>query len=163
MEYQVQIENDTIAIDFEGEKAFINGEESVFRVEWANGRYLVYSDKEIMEVTILEKLKDGFRLLINGKEIITSVQDHISLLLDKLGMAIGEDEVANEVLAPMPGVILNILVSEGQEVKKGDPLLILEAMKMENMIKCPADVTIADINVVIGQNVEKNVSLIRFQ
>lgn len=162
MEYQIQVEDESIAVNLDGDKAFINGAETALRVERLNNRYLIYSDKNITEVSVLEKTKDGYRLLINGKETITSVQDHISLMLDRLGMTMGEDEIANEVLAPMPGVILKIMVTEGQEMKKGDPLLILEAMKMENLIKCPADVTIASINVAAGQNVEKNASLIRF-
>ena len=163
MEYQIQVEGDLREVILEEDKILINGEKSVYRVELHNGQYLIYGDKTIFEVTVLEKMKDGFRLLVNGKEVITGVRDHISLLLDKLGMAMGKDEVANEVLAPMPGVILNIMVSEGQEVKKGDPLIILEAMKMENLIKCPADVIIGSISVTTGQNVEKNTSMIRFQ
>jgi len=54
------------------------------------------------------------------------------------------------------------LVSTGDKVAKGDPLLILEAMKMENVIKAPTDVTIQKINVLVGDNVEKNQTLIEF-
>jgi biotin carboxyl carrier protein len=62
----------------------------------------------------------------------------------------------------MPGNILDVLVSTGDKVAKGDPLLILEAMKMENVIKAPTDVTIQKINVLVGDNVEKNQTLIEF-
>ena len=56
--------------------------------------------------------------------------------------------------APMPGKILNIKANAGQAVKKGEVLLILEAMKMENEIVATSDGTIASINVTVGQSVE---------
>ncbi|SNX54300.1 acetyl-CoA carboxylase biotin carboxyl carrier protein subunit [Thermoanaerobacterium sp. RBIITD] len=62
-------------------------------------------------------------------------------------------EGASKINAPMPGTILDIKVSEGQFVKKGDVLLILEAMKMENEIMAPTDGTVATINVTIGTSV----------
>ncbi len=68
----------------------------------------------------------------------------------------------NEVKAPMPGLVLDIRVSEGDEVKKGDPILVLEAMKMENIIKSPTDGVIKKINVKKGLAVEKNQVLINF-
>ena len=58
-----------------------------------------------------------------------------------------------EVTAPMPGSMFNILVKEGQSVKKGEVVAILEAMKMENEIVAPVDGTISSINVEKGQNV----------
>lgn len=59
-----------------------------------------------------------------------------------------------KVVAPMPGKILGVKVSAGQAVKKGDVLLVLEAMKMENEIVAPSDGTVASINVAAGQSVE---------
>ncbi len=63
---------------------------------------------------------------------------------------------ANKVTAPMPGTILNIKVSVGQSVKKGDVICVLEAMKMENDIPAPCDGVIASINVQKGANVNAN-------
>lgn len=66
---------------------------------------------------------------------------------------------AVKVNAPMPGKILNIKASEGAAVKKGEVLLILEAMKMENEIVAPEDGTVASINVAVGDAVEAGVVL----
>ena len=63
---------------------------------------------------------------------------------------------ANKVTAPMPGTILNVKVSAGQAVKKGDVISVLEAMKMENDIPAPCDGVIASINVQKGANVNAN-------
>ena len=68
----------------------------------------------------------------------------------------------NKLDAPMPGNIIDVLVSKGDKVTKGDALLILEAIKMGNVIKVPTDVTIQKINVLDGDNVDKNQTLIEF-
>ena len=60
---------------------------------------------------------------------------------------------ANKVTAPMPGTILQVKVSQGQSVKKGDVICVLEAMKMENDIPAPCDGVIASINVQKGASV----------
>ena len=63
---------------------------------------------------------------------------------------------ATSVTAPMPGTILDVKVSVGQSVKKGDVICVLEAMKMENDIPAPADGVIASINVQKGVSVAAN-------
>jgi len=61
---------------------------------------------------------------------------------------------AQTISAPMPGTILKVNVANGQAVKKGDVLMVLEAMKMENEIMAPADGTITSVNVNAGASVE---------
>mgnify|MGYP005856544663 CR=1 FL=1 len=63
------------------------------------------------------------------------------------------------VSAPMPGKILAVKASAGQAVKKGDVIMVLEAMKMENDIVAPEDGTIAGINVAVGDSVEAGATL----
>jgi len=65
------------------------------------------------------------------------------------------------IKAPMPGLVLEVMVSAGQTVQKGDPVLILEAMKMENVLKAPGDGTVVSVEVSKGNAVEKNAVLIR--
>jgi biotin carboxyl carrier protein len=91
------------------------------------------------------------------------VQDALDLLLEKLGMANGATAKVKEVTAPMPGLVLDIRVVPGQTVQKGDVLLILEAMKMENAIKSVAEGVVKLVKAVKGQSVEKNQLLILFE
>ena len=70
---------------------------------------------------------------------------------------------ANSVNAPMPGTILNVLVSAGDSVKKGQTLMILEAMKMENEIMAAQDGVIAGVHVSKGDAVNPCDALVSFQ
>ena len=65
-----------------------------------------------------------------------------------------------QVKAPMPGNVLDVKVSVGQQVKKGDVLLILEAMKMENEINAPKDGTVAQVTVTKGATVDSGAVLV---
>ena len=62
----------------------------------------------------------------------------------------------------MPGVVVDIVVGVGDSVVKDDPLVVLEAMKMENMLKSPSDGVVKSINIKKGDTVEKNRILINF-
>lgn len=64
------------------------------------------------------------------------------------------------VNAPMPGTILSVNVNEGQSVKKGDVLVVLEAMKMENEIKAPTDATVSSVAVQKGESVDTGAVLV---
>jgi biotin carboxyl carrier protein len=67
----------------------------------------------------------------------------------------------NEIKAPMPGMVLRMMVKQGDTIAKGDGLLVLEAMKMENIIKAPADGVIKQLMVAERDKVEKNQVMIQ--
>ena len=90
------------------------------------------------------------------------LKDKFDLLLEKMGLNNGATGKANNVKAPMPGLIVDLRVKEGDKVKAGDALLILEAMKMENMIKASAESIVKSVKVTTGESVEKNQVLIEF-
>ncbi len=99
---------------------------------------------------------------INNTSYTLDVKDKYDDLLHSLGLDNLTAKKVNDVKAPMPGMVLNILVEEGQEVKKGDALIVLEAMKMENILKSPSDGVIKKIAITKGVAVEKNQLLIQF-
>lgn len=102
-------------------------------------------------------------LKIDGVKFEVSIHDRFDLLMEKLGIKESGGSKLEDLKAPMPGLILDIKVSEGQEVESGDPLMILEAMKMENVLKSPRKGVIKKIKVVKGKSVEKNQVLIEFE
>ena len=101
-------------------------------------------------------------LKLNGQRVELQAKDRFDLLLERLGMANAATTKVNELKAPMPGLIVDIRVQPGQAVLKGDPLLVLEAMKMENILKAPADGTVSGLKVVLRDNVQKGQVLVQF-
>ncbi|MDF1675934.1 MAG: biotin/lipoyl-binding protein [Vicingaceae bacterium] len=100
---------------------------------------------------------------INGLKYKFQLKDKFDDLLHSLGMDNLLVTKVSDLKAPMPGLVLSIDVEIGKEVKKGDALLILEAMKMENVIKSPTDGVIKSIAVKTSQAVEKNQLLLHFE
>lgn len=100
---------------------------------------------------------------INNNNYSFTARDQYDELLKKLGIDKMHVKSISELKAPMPGMVLKILVQDGQEVKKGDNLLVLEAMKMENIIKSPEDLSILSVKINAGDKVEKNQILITFK
>jgi len=113
-----------------------------------------------LEVIKADYEEKRFVLLVNGNKYTLEVKDKYDELLKTMGFDSFTDNKISQVKAPMPGLVLDIIVSEGAVVKKGDSLLVLEAMKMENNIKSPADGIIKKINVKKGMAVEKNQVLV---
>ena len=72
-------------------------------------------------------------------------------------------KTVNSIKAPMPGIIIDLKIEKGQKVKKGDTLIILEAMKMENAIICPKNTIIKEVYTSVGETVDKNKLLIDFE
>lgn len=87
-------------------------------------------------------------------------KNELDRVLDKMGIKRAVDNINTDIKAPMPGKVIDVLVKEGDQVTKGDGILILEAMKMENVLKAEHDCTIKSILVEKGINVEKNQVLV---
>lgn len=117
----------------------------------------------IAELVSFDPEQKTFFIKVDGETFELCVKDRYDLLLEKMG--IGQTTVvkADDIKAPMPGLIIDIKVSEGQEIEVGDPLMILEAMKMENVLKSPRKGIVNSIKVIKGQSVEKNQVLIQFE
>ena len=114
------------------------------------------------EVIGIDSLSKSVVLKVNGRKYSVQIKDKFDLLLDELGMNSGKAGKVNNIKAPMPGLIIDLRVKEGDLVKMGNPLLVLEAMKMENILKAPGDGTVKSIKVKRGDSVEKNQVMIEF-
>ena len=114
---------------------------------------------DVVKLNVEEK---SLVVKINSVKFTLQLKDKYDELLHSLGLDNLAVKKVNDVKAPMPGMVLNILVKEGDEVKKGDALIILEAMKMENILKSPSDGHIKKIAINKGVAVEKNQILIQF-
>jgi biotin carboxyl carrier protein len=100
---------------------------------------------------------------INGSLRTIAISEPMDQLLASMGLDLKAMQKAEPVKAPMPGMILKVLVQPGQQIAKGDGLLILEAMKMENVLKASADATVKSVNVQERTAVEKGAILIELE
>jgi biotin carboxyl carrier protein len=108
------------------------------------------TDKAAKEVTIR----------VNGQSYKVGIKEPIDQLLASMGLDLKAMQKIEPVKAPMPGMILKVLVTPGQQISKGDGLLVLEAMKMENVLKATGNATVKDIRVQERTAVEKGAILI---
>ena len=104
-----------------------------------------------------------YAININNTIYEVNIQNDLDQLIKEMGFEVGKSKQVNAIKAPMPGLILEISVSPGQEVNEGDNLLILEAMKMENSFYSPRQGIIKSIAVEKGQAVDKGQLLIEFE
>ena len=126
-------------------------------------KHILYKNRSYnVEVVSVSKEDNVTIVKVNGTLYEVQIEDQFDQLLKSLGMDNLSATKVKEVKAPMPGLVLKVAVAEGQEVKKGDNLLILEAMKMENILKSPGDGTIKKVMISQGDKVEKNQVLIQF-
>jgi len=143
----------------------VDGQEVVLDLEKIDANsFHVLKDGHSYNISIVDIDKGSKKISIKLNNHIYDVvlKDRMDLLLQKMGLENNQNQSNKEVKAPMPGLILEILVKEGQEVKKGDKLYVLEAMKMENVIKSPQDGTISTISTAVGDSVEKNNTIMVF-
>lgn len=129
------------------------------------GTYSLVLGNRSFRVLVLKHDKEAgtVRLRIGAHCHTVRLGDERARLMQVLGIGRSTRSMASELKAPMPGLVLKVLVKEGDTVKKNDPLLILEAMKMENVIKCTGDGTVKKVHAQERAAVEKGQPLLSFQ
>ena len=100
---------------------------------------------------------------VNGQIYTTTIKEPIDQLLTNMGLDLKAMQKAEPVTAPMPGMVLKVLVEPGQQVNKGDGLIVLEAMKMENQLKAAAPGVVKAIKVAERTAVDKGTILIEME
>jgi biotin carboxyl carrier protein len=102
------------------------------------------------------------QIRVNNNIYSVTAKDQFDVLLEKMGLTGLATAKISELKAPMPGMVLKVFVEEGAAIQKGDSLFILEAMKMENIIKSPIDTVVKSIKIKPGDKVEKGQILLQF-
>jgi len=114
--------------------------------------YCTYIDKENKTITFLK----------NGENLKIELREPLDEILKSMGLEDAMTPKVSDVKAPMPGLVLEVNVKPGDHVKKGDTIVVLEAMKMENSIKSPVEAIVQSVSVDKGQAVDKNAVLVNF-
>jgi biotin carboxyl carrier protein len=109
---------------------------------------------------VVEARDDVWDVLTKGEVYTVKVQDERAYRLAKARGVVSDVAGEAQIKSPMPGLIVAVPVTEGQHVQKGDKVIILESMKMENELRAPKDGVIARVNVTPGASVEKDQVLV---
>ena len=164
--YQLKINNEyTYDLDKNSDGLLINGDKVVPDIKqlnvssWHVINNLRSYNAEVISFNQTEKTAE---IKVNNTIYSITAKDQFDILLDKLGLSALNAAKVSEIKAPMPGLVLKVFVNEGAEIKKGDNLFILEAMKMENIIKAPADVIVKTVRIKPGDKVETGQILMLF-
>lgn len=108
-------------------------------------------------------LADSKTVFMLGVEIPVEIEEYqLAQLRKTAGMKSGPS-VQKKLKAPMPGLILEVKVASGDKVSKDQPLIVIEAMKMENVIKASGDAVVKSVDVSKGASVEKGDQMLEFE
>ncbi len=124
--------------------------------------YIVWKNKKYM-LDVIEKNQNRYTIMLNGVWYSFTVETPISLKRRRYLEQQGEASLTLAIEAPMPGKIIDILVEEGGEVKEGEPIIILEAMKMQNEIASHASGIVQSVQVKKNDSVMKDDVLIEIK
>ena len=126
-------------------------------VAMENNKFHVLNNHKPYKVEIISAdfLNKKYTVKVNNNSYEIAIEDTLDILIKSMGIERGKTKVVNAIKAPMPGLILEITVEVGQTVKENDPLLILEAMKMENSFLSPRDGGIKSVAVEKGNAGDK--------
>jgi biotin carboxyl carrier protein len=162
---KVTIQDNTSEFIKENNQFVIPNGASINRLPLNNSTLLLQTPSQTIQVRCLsvDKVAKTVTLLYNNQKYVAKITEPMDELLKSMGLENAMVAKISEVKAPMPGLVLDVLVAVGQTVEMGEKILTLEAMKMENAIKSPTAGTIASIHVSKGQAVDKNFVLIRFE
>ena len=129
-----------------------------------NAFHLIYKNRSI-NARLLDADHSGKKLLLEleGESYQIEIKDPLDQMLDKMGFINVSNKHVKDIKAPMPGLVVEVSVQEGQSLKEGERLLILSAMKMENSILLHADAIIKKVHVTAGQPVEKGQLLVELE
>lgn len=153
-----------ISLHLDETRATVNNNEVEFEiVEQTNSQILFRIGTKLYKIRNIQVNGGEIECTVNGRWISATIKNEQQLLLEKLGFKTTAEKSIGSLQAPMPGKILELLSAEGDEVELGDPVAILEAMKMENELKAPCAGTILSISVTNGSNVEKNQLLLEIE
>lgn len=163
--FTVIIQNKSYSVEKTEDNIQVNNKTINWDLQWISDRkiHIIYGNRSLeAELISIDRQSKTVQIKFGTKIRSLQLKDRFDLLLEQMGMNNTASHTLKEIKAPMPGLILDLKVKPGDEVKKGEVVLILEAMKMENILKSPGDGIVKAVKVSLNQSVEKNQVLIQF-
>ncbi len=134
-------------------------------VHTSQNSYHILEDNSSFKATVVSSdfSKKTYNIQVNSNNYEVVIKDEVDILIKEMGFTVGASKQLNNLISPMPGLIIDVQVSAGQEVKEGDTLVILSAMKMENSFVSHTDGVIKAVHVVKDDAVDKGQLLVEFE
>ena len=161
--YTTKVNNREFRITFDSDHKTIDGKPMDADIlEFKKGRFHIIRNNRSVEAELVSMNPEEKSCVIkvNNHLYYVDVKDKYDDLLHAIGIDVAGGKTVNDIKAPMPGMVLKVMVESGQKIQKGDALIVLEAMKMENILKAPSDGVIKKIHIIKGDKVEKNQVLV---
>ena len=137
--------------------ATINGKEHSIKIVGLKNSILEFIlDNSYKTAKILEFGSSHIKLLMNGEQIILKKHSKLTEILEKSMTLGGSSSGENKLLSQIPGRVVSIMVKAGDQIKKGDSVIVLESMKMQVAVKAHKDGQVRDTKVKIGDTVSRN-------
>ena len=124
---------------------------------------VIYQGRKYEVLVLPGSVTQRMVIFVDGLPFEVNLLREVDLLVEQMGYNTRKEINGKIVHAPMPGHVIRVDVSVGQQLSKGDQLLTLEAMKMENTVHAVDDGTVAEVFVIQGQTVIKGEKLIEFR
>ena len=134
-------------------------------VHTSQNSYHVLEDNSSFKATVVSSdfAKKTYNIQVNSNTYEVVIKDEVDVLIKEMGFTVGASKQLNNLISPMPGLIIDVQVTAGQEVKEGDTLVILSAMKMENSFVSHTDGVIKAVHVIKDDAVDKGQLLVEFE
>jgi biotin carboxyl carrier protein len=161
----IEIDGERFELNLDGKETLtVDSIQNLNGVENEPETYLFKHGDRSYKINVIEfdLLSRTCTVELNGQVKQVRILRDLDVMIEKMGLNTKNATKQSLMVAPMPGLVTEIKITIGQHVEKGTPLLILEAMKMENVIAAPHDATVKEINVRVGQAVERGFPLLEF-
>ena len=163
MKYTVQVEGRSFEVEVNGEQVSVNGRPVVARLGGRTSepvRRLVRDRESRQLQAVRGEGRGAWTVVSDGARIAARVLDARDLAIQQAGTKRGAASGSGKLKAPMPGMVIRVLVEEGHSVVAGQGLVVVEAMKMENQLKASGPGVVGKIHVTPGTRVEKGTMLL---
>jgi biotin carboxyl carrier protein len=160
--YNVMIENREYRVDITGDRCTVNGEpiDATVVALNHNGLQLLRNGKRALEVFLTTQDDDTYQMvMLGGRKVVSRITNRSR----RRGRAGAAEEHGNALHAPMHGLVVDVSATEGQEVEKGQTLVVLESMKMQMQLRSPRAGRVGKVAVQTGSQVEKGAVLVQFE
>lgn len=166
MRYVVDVAGRRIVVDLEGDEVTVDGEKlraTLADVEGTPVRLVTVGDEMHRVIARRSGERGRYALSLDGHRFEVEALDERTRAIRDLSAATAGASGPAPLVAPMPGLIVRVGVAEGDEVRAGQPLVVMEAMKMENELRSPAAGRVRSVAARVGAAVEKGAVLVELE